>query len=340
VISAVLVWFLATRSGIDWSAAWKAMRAADRGLLALSVLVVTCTVPLRARRWRTILDPIVPDLPFGPLWRATAIGVMLNNLAPARAGELARAYTLSHDVPAVPFAAAVTSIGIDRIFDAIVVIMLLGLAVADPRFPGTPAVPGSSLAGTMVLGVGGIVFVLMGLYSLVFLRVRILSLCERATRAFVPRLVARLMGTARALADGISVLRSPKRVAAVFGWTLLHWLVQPLAFWIALRAFAIDGPWTMPLFLQGILVIGVALPSSPGFAGLFEAAAVAALGVYGVGRDSAIAWAVAFHVASYVPITAIGMYYFFKLKIVPDPSRRARFASEPGLQPTLASEVR
>ena len=55
------------------------MRAADRGLLALSVLVVTCTVPLRARRWRTILDPIVPDLPFGPLWRATAIGVMLNN---------------------------------------------------------------------------------------------------------------------------------------------------------------------------------------------------------------------------------------------------------------------
>jgi uncharacterized protein (TIRG00374 family) len=216
--------------------------------------------------------------------------------------------------------------------------MLLGLAVADPRFPGT-SVAGSSLASTMMLGVALIVFVLMGLYSLVFFRERFLSLCERGARALVPRFAERLMGYVRAIADGISVLRSPRRVAAVFGWTLLHWLVQPLAFWIALRAFGIDGPWTMPFFLQGILVIGVALPSSPGFAGVFEAAAVAALAVYGVGRDSAIAWAVAFHVASYVPITAIGMYYFFKLKIVADPSP-VRFATEPGLQPTLAGGVR
>src|SRR6202022_1468324 len=36
-------------------------RRAHLGLLLLSVVVATCTFPLRALRWRPILDPIAPN---------------------------------------------------------------------------------------------------------------------------------------------------------------------------------------------------------------------------------------------------------------------------------------
>ena len=67
------------------------------------------------------------------------------------------------------------------------------------------------------------------------------------------------------------------------------------------------------VFLQGIIAIGVALPSSPGFFGVFEAFAVVGLGVYGVARDRAVSWAIGFHILSFIPITVIGLYYFAKL---------------------------
>ena len=58
-------------------------------------------VPLlnRALRWRYLTDPIQP-IERGPLFRATAVGFMTNNLLPLRAGELIRAWYLSRETGA------------------------------------------------------------------------------------------------------------------------------------------------------------------------------------------------------------------------------------------------
>ena len=117
----------------------------------------------------------------------------------------------------------------------------------------------------------------------------------------------------RRFSEGLSVLRTPRHFIAVFWWTLLHWLLQPLAFWLGFKAVGIDVPVSATLFVQGIIVIGVALPSAPGFVGIFEGAAAVALAVYGISQTQALAWAVVFHVASYIPITLIGAYYFLRM---------------------------
>src|ERR1041385_9059466 len=133
LISAACLYF-AFRN-VDWARTIKYAREANWPLLVLSAATATCMFPLRARRWRTILDPVAPKLPFGPLWRATAIGMMVNNIVPARAGELARAYALSREVPAVPFSTAFASLAVDRVFDLLVVLLLTFAAMLDPRFP-------------------------------------------------------------------------------------------------------------------------------------------------------------------------------------------------------------
>src|SRR5918912_383184 len=61
----------------------------------------------------------------GPLWRAVAVGMMVNNTVPARAGEVARAYALTREWPRVPFSASFASLAVDRLFDAIVLFGLM-----------------------------------------------------------------------------------------------------------------------------------------------------------------------------------------------------------------------
>src|SRR5215216_5405612 len=83
----------------DWANAAQQAREADYFLLFLSAVAATLMFPLRAIRWRTILDPVAPKLPIGPLWRAIAIGMMVNNVAVLRAGEIARVFALTREVP-------------------------------------------------------------------------------------------------------------------------------------------------------------------------------------------------------------------------------------------------
>ena len=81
------------------------------------------------------------------------------------------------------------------------------------------------------------------------------------------------------------MLRSPRRFAVVLWWTLAHWLLNALAFWVGFRAAGMDLPFSAALFLQGIIAIGVAVPQAPGFFGVFEHfARIGLVGVYGVSR--------------------------------------------------------
>jgi hypothetical protein len=107
-------------------------------------------------------------------------------------------------------------------------------------------------------------------------------------------------------------LRHPGRFVAVFWWALVHWLAQAFAFWIMFRAIGISAPFSAALFVQGLIVIGVAVPSTPGFFGPFELAAIAGLKLYGVDENLAAAWALSYHVLSLIPITLIGLYYLVR----------------------------
>jgi hypothetical protein len=294
----------------QWADAIAQARNANYLLLALATVAATMMFPLRARRWRTILDPVAPKLPFGPLWRATAIGVMMTNLLPARAGELARPYALSREIPSVPFSMSLASVAVDRVFDGIVVLLLLAVSMLVKSFPSGVMIEGHSV-GRLALGVAiPSVVLLVGLYALVFFPNQLIRLFELLARRVSPTLERKGSDMLRKFSEGLSVLRNPGHFAAVFFWTLLHWLVQPLAFWLGFRAFGIDVPPIATLFVQGAIVIFVAVPSTPGFVGVFEAGAIASLAVYGVDRTLAGTWALVFHIASYIPITLIGAYYF------------------------------
>ena len=310
-LSAVALWW--TLRGIDFGEVVEHIHQADPLLLLLMTVAATAIFPLRARRWRPILHSVAPSLPFGPLWRATAIGMMVSNVVPARAGELARAYALARETARVPFSAAFASVAVDRSFDAAVVLLLMFAAMLDPRFTGGAVVAGQS--ASRMIG-GGAIFagsVLAVLYVMARFPDGVVRAYEAVARRVSPRLERRGGEVLRTFVSGLGVLRRPALFAEVLWWTIIHWLLNAVAFWLGFLAVGIEAPLTAALFLQGLIAIGVALPSAPGFFGVFEFFAKAGLTMYGVNDDLAVAWAITFHFLSFIPITLIGAWYFARL---------------------------
>jgi glycosyltransferase 2 family protein len=311
VITAICLYFAFRNT--DWASAATQARHANYVLLILGAAAATGMFPLRALRWRAILDPVAPRLPVGPLWRSIAIGMMVNNVALLRAGELARVFALTREVPSVTFSTGLASLIVDRVFDAIVVLLLLVVAILASGFPATTEIRGYSLSHLAALTALVPILMLVALYVLVFFPTTLIRIFELVARKVSPVIEQRGSEMLRRFADGLSVLRSPAHFIAVFFWTLLHWLLQPLAFWLSLRAFGIDVPWSATLLVQGVIVILVALPGAPGFFGQFEVGATIGLGLYGISASNASTWALVFHVASFIPITLIGAYYSTRL---------------------------
>lgn len=306
----LLAW---TLRDVSFPAVWAVLRNSNPWYFAGSVVCGTGIFALRALRWAPILHDVAPDVPFGPLWRATTIGMMVNNVVPARAGELARAFALTRERRDVPFAAALASLVVDRLLDSVVLLLLLSSALVAPGFPADVTLGGRPVRDIAlslgVLSAGAAVFVGM----LAFAPNVVVRLFEGLAGWVAPRLEARGTALLRSFASGMGVLRSPRRFALVFAWTLAHWLLNALAFWLGFEAVGITLPFSAANFLQGVIAIGVALPSSPGFFGVFESVAKAGLGVYGVAADRAVAWAFGYHLLTYVPVTVIGALYFTRL---------------------------
>ncbi len=151
------------------------------------------------------------------------------------------------------------------------------------------------------------------LYAIVFFPSWLIGVYEAFARRVAPRFEEPGRRALTHFAAGLSVLRSPVRFASVLFWATLHWLCNGLAFWLGFLAVGIQVPFGAALFLQGVIALGVALPAAPGFFGVFEFFGVLGLGLYGVPKSQAAAWAIGYHVVSFLPITLIGAWYFARM---------------------------
>lgn len=305
-----LVW---TLHGIRPADVWIHIRHANPWYLLGASAAGTLIFPLRAPRWRIILSPVAERLPFGILWRAIAIGMMGNNVLPARAGEPLRAYALSRETERVPFSAAFASLAVDRIFDATVVLLLMALATLDPSLPSGKTFGGYSIAKIIGGGAALALLAIVGLYLIVFFTEHAIRLWEWIARHAAPRFEERGRRTLIAFASGLAVLRDPARFLSTMAWAIAMWLMNGLAFWLGFKAVGIEVSFSAALMLQGLIAFGVAVPALPGFFGVFEYFARAGLGIYGIDPTLATSWAISYHILTFLPITVIGIYYFVTL---------------------------
>ena len=275
-------------------------------VLPLAAAFILTAFLLRALRWKLLLRPVA-DLPLHQVRDVLMTGFMVNNVLPARMGELARALVLWR-VAGTSRRATLAAIGVERLFDVatlISILLVLGLAFTVPPWTrNLGLVTGVLLVGMTV----GVIWLAYHHRSLFWLMDKFLFFLPRARREAVVSFMERFV-------DGTRSLRSPSLTLSVASLSLIIWGLEFLMYWLMLRGFSISLPaWSAALVLV-VANFGIAVPSAPGYVGVFDAACSGALIALGLNKDLALSYAIGVHILLYVCVTGTGLILMWRLGI-------------------------
>jgi uncharacterized protein (TIRG00374 family) len=306
VISAVLLW-LALR-GQRLPDVWQALRGGDYWWILPGVGVYFLAVWARAWRWHYLLRPL-KRIPTRTMFPIVAIGYMGNNIYPARAGELLRAYVLRRR-EAVPISASLATIIVERVFDGVVMLGFVFINLPELASLTTASGFVGSIR-TLALWGAGLFFVAVAVFLV------LAALPAQASRLigwFTDRLVpARFRAQAHGLTDrfltGLASLRSPADVLMVLVTSIVIWLLENGKYWFVMHAFPFRVSFFALMLMNGIVNLTTTIPSAPGYVGTFDAPGIAVLEAYGVPGAIATGYTLVLHAALWLPITVLGAFY-------------------------------
>ena len=302
IVSSALFLWLAGR-GIDWSQFGAALRQTNYIYLIPGVLFTMLGHFCRAVRWKYMMEP-VKVCTIRPLWAATAIAFMVNNLLPARLGELVRAFVIGRSQN-VSRSASFATIVYERVVDVFVLIILLWFCMV--RISG----PDWLARSAEILVIFNVALFLL-LWSMVRWRNRFRALIERAARPFPPETRRRMHDSADAFVVGLGVVTKPASTVPIGLLSIAVWGCAVAGVWFCILAFGLELPPLASVLMIVLISLGSMIPSAPAFLGTLQYACVIGLGVYGVDRSHALAFSAVYHATQFLPITAAGLYYAWR----------------------------
>jgi glycosyltransferase 2 family protein len=264
------------------------------GWLAFSVALNLSSLWARAARWRYLFPQGAHPT---HLLNAVVIGYMGNNLLPLRAGEALRVYVVTRR--GQRFWTTVTSLVVERALDGLAVGTVLAFVfflVPTPR----------EVAWAAEVFVALVLFMLVVLVSITAAplpcRILVHSLAYRW-----PAIERRLLVIFDTMSDGLQSMRRPSHLVPTAIWSVVIWVVIVGSVWTCFQAARLDLPVTAALCVIAFLGLGVSLPSSPGFIGVFQAATVLALSMFGIDKANALSYSLLLHASQFIPITLWGL---------------------------------
>ena len=284
---------------IDWEIFVAALKQANFRYLLMALPVYIISYLVRSRGWHILL---MEEPPYKLVFFTEQAGYLMNNVLPFRLGELGRAALLGRH--GLGFWRVLSTIVVERSFDLIIAAGLLFMTL-----PFVVEIPGARQVA-LVIGL----FVLAGLFALYLLaryQEWILTLFNRLGSRW-PRLVEIAYDKIASFLSGLNPLTDFRRFLRVLFWIAGSWGLAIVAHYLILIAFIPEAPLLWMAFSISVAMIGIALPSSPGYIGVYEAAFVGGLAVFGVPYENALAFALVDHVF-YVGLTGIlGTYALLK----------------------------
>lgn len=293
----------------DLGRVWTEMRSARADLLALAVLVTVAMYFVRAERWQYLLEPL-GHTRFWIAFKTTVIGFAALMVFPARAGEVLRPYLLARH-EGLPATAVFATIIVERILDLAAMLLLLGVYLVwfgEGSARAAPALYRAITLGGMALGAVAVT-VLVAMFVTAGHPERLHGLLLNIERVLPQRLAHAVARLARTFAEGLAVVRRPRRIVLALGWSLVLWVLIAVYGWLTARAFGIHFPLPGSFLLSAMLVVGVAVPTPGGVGGVHEAFRLGVTSFFGADNDTAVGAAIVLHGLTTVLVAVAGFWF-------------------------------
>lgn len=285
---------------VEWPAVWSSWRAARVDLLLLGTALLVGSWLVAAFRWRRLLSG-VEGLRTRDTFAYILIGYLANTVLPLRLGDLARASLIGRKKN-IGISRALGSIAIERLMD---ILMLVALTLVLMRVLVIPAPIQAGLTGMVAAGLVGLV----GLMAVSLNRKHLPRLTAWLAKIMPHRLADRVLTLLGNFSSGADVLHHPAGFLSVVGLSAGVWLITGLATLAWVMAFHLDVPWYAGFFVLVMVNLGSAIPSSPGYIGVYHYLAMLALSLWTGDRSAALAYAIGTHALNMLANVGIGSFF-------------------------------
>jgi glycosyltransferase 2 family protein len=295
LLAGVLLYF--SLRGIQWERVWSVLTHAKIAYVALWLALISIALLLRALRWRILLRTRAP-ISFPTAFWATSAGSFGNNFLPARAGELVRTMMVSAQ-SGLPATFVLTTALSERLCDAIALVIISSVVLlALPTRPGWFDRAARPFAAIGLCGVLAIV---------------LLPMFERLWNHILGLLPApdsirhKLAHALEQILIGVRAFHDPGRLLRFIAFTCIIWLTDAIGARVGMISLGLHASLAVALLLITGLGLGSALPSTPGYVGIYQFVAVSVLMPFGFSRTGAIAYILLFQALQYATITFWGL---------------------------------
>lgn len=286
--------------------------SADWRFIMLTAVLFIITLFVRAWRWRLMLNPLV-KMRFRDVFGAMCIGYMANNVLPLRMGELYRAQVV-FQLSGLSRSSAFGSIVLERLIDLLSMAPFIGLALLLFPLPAGIQIAAYAAAG------GAFLITLLFVW-LVVDRTRALGFVEVLARGLPPKLRQFVLEMVHRFTDGLTVLGRKETLLELAASSLSLWAMYAMMVYLVMRSVGLVSPefseiWENQLAAALVTLVfttfGFAMPGAPGAVGTYHGVAVLGLSLFSVPGDRAVGFAVLLHALNYIPLTVLGLIFFWK----------------------------
>ena len=288
---------------IDFTKTSVALKTANYIYLPAAIFMSIITNILRTYRWKFIISPI-KKIGTLSLFSGVAIGYMANNLLPARLGEFIRAYIMGKKED-ISKSSTLATILVERIFDGLALLFFLVIIALLFSLP----------LWIKEAGIGAAAFFILLSAFLILLMIKKttgIRLAKKIVNIFSARLAEKVGNLLNNFLSGLVIVNHKRNIFGAFIFSIIVWLSEASTYYIVSLSFNMNLPLYVALLTVVIVNIGILIPSAPGYIGAFEFFCISSLAIFAVGKSIALSFAIVLHTVLFIPITVIGIYYFWK----------------------------
>ena len=311
LLISVLFLFIALR-GLQIINVWEGIKSADFVWLFPGIIIYFIAVWMRAFRWHLFLRPI-KTISVKEIFPIVTIGYMGNNIYPARAGEILRAIVLKHQHK-IPVSASVATIIIERVIDGVIMLGFITLNLSEittfhdaGEFAET--IRTAAFWGSVIFVGALFIFLLAAIFADRTHKILYLMI----GKAIPKNWRGKVQSTSQRFIKGLRSLSSPIDVLIIFFVSIVIWLLETGFYWFIMLAFPFRVSFLILMFMNGVLNLFTAIPSTPGYIGTFDAPGIAMLTAFGVDPEISASYTLLLHAALWLPITIVGGLFFSKV---------------------------
>lgn len=302
LLAGVLLYFSVRNT--NWERVWHTIRSAQWRFLALAFATTCTSFFFRALRWRILLNAET-WFSVGTVFWANMAGYLGNNFLPARAGELIRTYLISNRSTLSKTYVLTTALA-ERLMDVIALVLWSSLVLLGVN-PKPSWMQDLSRTMAVVAGIGAVMILALPHTG---------NLLQDILRRIpMPAgLRTKLLKLAEQILLGLRAFHNWGRLAGFVLLTVVIWMLDACGVIAGSHALGLNIPFRVAMLLLTALGLGSALPSTPGYLGIYQFVSVKVLSPFGIAPDDALAYILVAQALGSVVMLLFGLPGLYRLQ--------------------------